>query len=242
VGSKPIFYFLSPRRILTTPIELIKIQQQKQQQLLSAHQVALIPPARTVGLQIFRAGGVNLLYRGLTPTILRDVVGYGLYFLGVRSLPLPLFTQLTAPHTERKTQYEGTLRFFAPPARPDEVTATPLARPWAPLLLAGGVAGILGWIVTFPFDVLKTRMQAVDIPGTGTGTSAGSRASSSTSSAISQRPFPPPGTWRTARTMYAEPDGGPRIFWRGLMPTIIRAVPVNMAVFGTFEAVVWAFS
>ena len=82
MGSKPIFL----RRILTTPIELIKIQQQKQQQLLSAHQVALIPPARTVGLQIFRAGGVNLLYRGLTPTILRDVVGYGLYFLGVRSL------------------------------------------------------------------------------------------------------------------------------------------------------------
>ena len=170
---------------------------------------------------------------------IRSILSRGAFPLSLSSL------SSLRPHTERKTQYEGTLRFFAPPAPPDEATATPPARPWAPLLLAGGVAGILGWIVTFPFDVLKTRMQAVDIPGTstgtGTGTGAGSRASN-TSSAISQRPFPPPGTWRTARTMYAEPDGGPRIFWRGLMPTIIRAVPVNMAVFGTFEAVVWAFS
>ena len=170
---------------------------------------------------------MRLLYRGLTPTILRDVGGYGLYFFGVGfpHLSRPT-TELTAP----QTQYEGTLRLFAPPARPDEATATPPARPWAPLLLAGGVAGILGWIVTFPFDVLKTRMQAEDIPGTGTA----SRASGAGSA--------PPGTWRTARTMYAEPDGGSRIFWRGLTPTIMRAVPVNMAVFGTFEAVVWAFS
>ncbi|KAI0249666.1 mitochondrial carrier domain-containing protein [Lactifluus subvellereus] len=207
--------------ILTTPIELIKIQQQKQQQHLPAHEVARIPPARTVGLQIFRAGGTRLLYRGLTPTILRDVGGYGLYFFG----------------------YEGTLRLFAPPpAPPDEATATPPApapaHRWAPLLLAGGVAGILGWIVTFPFDVLKTRMQAEDIPGTGTGTSTGSAAPHP----HPHRPPFPLGTWRTARTMYAEPDGGSRIFWRGLTPTIIRAVPVNMAVFGTFEAVVWAFS
>ncbi|KAH9986682.1 hypothetical protein BJV74DRAFT_844342 [Russula compacta] len=51
--------------------------------------------------------------------------------------------------------------------------------------------------------------------------------------------------WRAAKDLYAEPGGGGggwRVFWRGLVPTIVRAVPVNMAVFGTFEAVVWAFS
>lgn len=50
--------------------------------------------------------------------------------------------------------------------------------------------------------------------------------------------------WRAAKELYTEPGGGGgwRVFWRGLVPTIVRAVPVNMAVFGTFETVVWAFS
>ena len=93
-------------------------------------------------------------------------------------------------------------------------------RPWAPLV-AGAAAGVFGWIATFPFDVLKTRLQVG--ASTGTGADVG------------------PGTsWRTARKMYDESGG--RVFWRGLVPTLVRAIPVNMAVFGTFEGVVWAFS
>ena len=81
---------------------------------------------------------------------------------------------------------------------------------------------MLGWVATFPFDVLKTRMQAAcRLPPLVIDSNSNS-------------------TWSTARTMYAE--SGPRVFWRGLAPTLVRAVPVNMAVFGTFEGVVWAFS
>ena len=129
------------------------------------------------------------------------------------------------------SQYEGTLRLFAPAHRthhPDSVdpvlddrVGDPLPRPWVPLV-AGAAAGVLGWIATFPFDVLKTRLQAgtntrADAADVGLGTS-----------------------WRTARRMYDESGG--RVFWRGLVPTLVRAIPVNMAVFGTFEGVVWAFS
>jgi len=245
-------------RLLTTPIELIKIQQQKQQQQLAlTHDVTALRvrrsssssssdghtlPARAVAQRIYRAGGIRGLYRGLSATILRDVPGYGLYFFGVR-LVVPFFSSpfpviLTSHHTPQK--YEGTLRLFAPsnpshhadPALVLEEVADTLSRanlrPWAPLLLAGGAAGIIGWLGTFPFDVIKTRMQAYDI-STSTGSSAGE------------------GTlWRAARELYAEGGGGGgarmRVFWRGFVPTIVRAVPVNMAVFGTFEGVVWAFS
>ncbi|KAH9958833.1 mitochondrial carrier domain-containing protein [Russula dissimulans] len=205
--------------LLTTPIELIKIQQQKQQQHLSTPKTGRIPTARAVALHIYRTAGVRGLYRGFGATMLRDVGGFGLYFSG----------------------YEGTLRLFAPaptPARPaqhadpvlDEVADT-LSRPlgWAPLLLAGGAAGIIGWLGTFPFDVLKTRMQAqAQTPDVDARHRAAARAGTSSSS------------WRAARELYAE--AGARGFWRGLAPTIVRAVPVNMAVFGTFESVVWAFS
>lgn len=126
-------------------------------------------------------------------------------------------------------QYEATLRLFAPrPTCADpllgqvEETLALAHRSWAALLLAGGVAGVLGWVVTFPFDVLKTRIQA-HLPAQAQVGAAGSST-----------------TWSTARTMYAE--SGSRVFWRGLAPTLVRAVPVNMAVFGTFEGVVWAFS
>jgi len=117
----------------------------------------------------------------------------------------------------------------------DEVADT-LSRPsgWAPLLLAGGAAGILGWLGTFPFDVLKTRMQAqIQTQDVDAQHQRAARAGTSSSSSSSS-------LWRVARELYAE--AGARGFWRGLAPTIVRAVPVNMAVFGTFEGVVWAFS
>ncbi|KAI9440879.1 carnitine/acyl carnitine carrier [Lactarius indigo] len=199
--------------LLTTPIELIKTQQQKQQQRLSADGQARVASARTVAAHIFRAGGVPALYRGLSATILRDVGGFGMYFYG----------------------YEATLRLFAPiPRTPRahddpllaEVEETLAHRSWVGLLLAGGAAGVLGWVATFPFDVLKTRMQAHLPLRDATATTTSAHVDSS--------------TWGTARAMYAE--SGSRVFWRGLAPTLVRAVPVNMAVFGTFEGIVWAFS
>ena len=89
---------------------------------------------------------------------------------------------------------------------------------------------MIGWIATFPFDVLKTRLQAGGgtITGIGTGTDTG------------RLPVGVGSSWRTAHKMYAESGG--RVFWRGLVPTLVRAVPVNMAVFGTFEGVIRAFS
>ena len=82
-------------RLLTTPIELVKIQQQKQQQQRTPGHDVTGPrrrssseghtlPARAVALQVYRAGGIRGLYHGLSATILRDVGGYGLYFFGVR--------------------------------------------------------------------------------------------------------------------------------------------------------------
>ena len=145
------------------------------------------------------------------------------------------------PHAKTTSkQYEGTLRLFAEPTPvtvpvvhhpPDSIvndtdtdilSHRPRPRLWAPLV-AGAVAGIMGWIATFPSDVLKTRLQAGTITGADTDMDTGLGSS-----------------WRTARKMYAE--SGIRVFWRGLVPTLVRAVPVNMAVFGTFEGVIWAFS
>lgn len=56
-------------------------------------------------------------------------------------------------------QYEGALRFFkAPPGESGDGGSLS----WPALLAAGAFAGINGWLATFAFDVVKTRVQSVD--------------------------------------------------------------------------------
>ncbi|TEB31327.1 mitochondrial carrier [Coprinellus micaceus] len=226
--------------LITTPTELIKIRQQS----------LLVPTtARQVAWQIFREQGVRGLYRGVGATALRDV-GYGAYFFA----------------------YEATCRWFLASGGGLKGTVAggedPAVRMleeagslgWGALMVAGGVAGVAGWVFTFPMDVVKTRIQAsqpiyaastphappkfVDAPGMTTTTATTSR-----SPLLARVRFfssgpkdlnPYRSTWSTIVHSYR--TEGPRVFFRGLSPTLIRAIPVNMVTFATFEAVVKALS
>lgn len=151
-------------------------------------------------------------------------------------------------------QYEATCRYFSRPAPPpahhrsssdlmETLDSDFHTVPWPALLLAGGLAGVAGWFSTFPLDFIKTRVQETTAgtknapPKTGFGSTADIVVSS----------------WKRE---------GPRVFWRGLSPTLIRyvpfdvcsvglltrtcvgfrAIPVNMVTFGAFEAVIHALS
>ncbi|KAL1938184.1 hypothetical protein VTO73DRAFT_11828 [Trametes versicolor] len=177
--------------LITTPAELIKIHQQSL--VRTAHSPAALRD-RDVVLHIWRHHGLRGFYRGIGATALRDV-GYGAYFAA----------------------YEATLRYWPRPhsASADAGGSKLENHSLAALLTAGGTAGVAGWIVTFPFDVVKTRMQT-------TATSA---------------PNNPYRTmWSTIVASYRAEGLG--VFFRGLAPTLIRAIPVNMVTFTTYEAVV----
>ncbi|KZT56821.1 mitochondrial carrier [Calocera cornea HHB12733] len=121
----------------------------------------------------------------------------------------------------RKRGFTGLYRGFSATALRDSgggpyfLTYEALHRlnPHSPLtpLYAGGAAGVVGWLSTFPFDVIKTRMQSVD------------RAS-----AANYRT-----TWSTIRTCWREE--GWRVFWTGVRPAMLECLPYNMATFGAFE-------
>jgi hypothetical protein len=83
------------------------------------------------------------------------------------SCPL-LFGPTPAPETHAKPRVTKARCLFVPvyPVyhHPDLVLVKVVSdtlsdRPWAPFL-AGAAAGIIGWMAPFPFDVLKTRLQA----------------------------------------------------------------------------------
>ncbi|RPD57283.1 mitochondrial carrier [Lentinus tigrinus ALCF2SS1-7] len=188
-------------RLITTPAELIKIHQQS---LVRTSTSGSSPPLRDrdVILHLWRTLGLRGFFRGITATALRDT-GYGAYFAA----------------------YEATLRYWPRPHAPPthdrdgspakQVESTLATLSWPAMLVAGGMAGIAGWVVTFPFDVVKTRVQSTPpgVPGNPYRT-----------------------TWSTIVASYRAEGLG--VFFRGLAPTLIRAIPVNMVTFTTFEAVV----
>lgn len=131
--------------------------------------------AYAVTRRILREYGVRGLYRGITSTALRDI-GYGTYF----------------------GAYEATVRYW-PRTETQQANGT---TPWVATLTAGGLAGVAGWVATFPFDVIKTRVQ----------------------STFSKSPANPyRNTWSTTVSSYRA-EGFP-VFFRGLAPTLIRSVP-----------------
>lgn len=164
-------------RLITSPAELIKTQQQLMQAAASSAGVLSSSSdlsAYAVTRRILRDYGVRGLFRGITSTALRDI-GYGTYF----------------------GAYEATVRYW-PRTPTQKATGT---TPWLATLVAGGLAGIAGWVVTFPFDVVKTRVQ----------------------STFSKSPANPyRNTWSTTVASYRAE--GVQGFFRGLAPTLIRSV------------------
>ncbi|KIJ55096.1 hypothetical protein M422DRAFT_151609, partial [Sphaerobolus stellatus SS14] len=175
---------------VTCPTELIKIRQQA---LITSQ-----PTAREVAAKLIRSQGLRGLYQGVTITALRDT-GYGAYF----------------------ATYEGLCRLLRPSRDPEHSHSSLAAEAdsalqelsWPRLMFAGGVAGIMGWVSTFPLDLVKTRIQ-------GNERSPGN---------------PYNRIWSTI--IHSFRRDGIDVFWVGLAPTLIRAIPVNMATFAAFEFV-----
>lgn len=84
---------------------------------------------------------------------------------------------------------------------------------WAVILLAGGVSGMCGWAVGTPMDVIKARLQVDGV-----------------------------NTQRYRGFIHCITDSvkteGVTVLFKGLSVNCIRAFPVNMTVFATYELVV----
>lgn len=127
-----------------------------------------------------------------------------------------------------------------------EVSKT-LALSPVPFLLAGGVAGVAGWAFTFPFDVIKTRIQSSRDGALPPAPHPPRNHHNSSVPVSASQPPPFPADDRPYRNTlstiaHSYRTEGSRVFVRGLAPTLIRAVPVNMVTFATFESIVHAFS
>ncbi|KAF7266453.1 hypothetical protein GWI33_020220 [Rhynchophorus ferrugineus] len=118
--------------VAITPTELIKCK------LQAMHETSQNAKGRLVHVgplnltqDIFKKEGVPGLFRGLVPTLAREMPGYFFFFGG----------------------YEGTRELLRKPAQKKEDIGL------LKTMVAGAIGGGIFWTTTFPFDVAKSRIQ-----------------------------------------------------------------------------------
>ncbi|XP_036386555.1 mitochondrial carnitine/acylcarnitine carrier protein [Megalops cyprinoides] len=131
-------------------------------------------------VKLYKAQGLRSVYKGTVLTLIRDVPSNGVYFL----------------------TYEYLKNSLTPEGQSVKELSTPR------ILLAGGMAGILNWVVALPPDVLKSNFQT-----------AGE------------------GRYRGVLDVLRElvQEEGVRVLYKGFNAVMLRAFPANAACFLGFE-------
>ncbi|ROV93501.1 hypothetical protein VSDG_06830 [Cytospora chrysosperma] len=170
--------------VLSCPIEHVRIRLQTQPHGAGRLYAGPVDCVR----KLVRAEGGGLargVYRGSAVTVLREAQAYGVWFLA--------FEWLMNSDVARNG------------VRRDDISPLKVA-------FYGGLAGEALWLASYPFDVVKSKMQTDGFGKDG------------------QR-------YKTMRDCFAQTwrAEGMRGFWKGLGPTLLRAMPVSAGTFAVVE-------
>lgn len=174
--------------IISGPIEHVRIRLQTQ-----PHGAARLysGPVDCIKKLSAHEGVLRGLYRGEAVTILREAQAYGVWFLTFEYL---MNADAARNKILRKEIPSWKIAFY------------------------GGLAGEALWLASYPFDVVKSKMQS---DGFGE-----SQKFKGMNDCFRQ-------TWRAE---------GMRGFWKGIGPTLLRAMPVSAGTFAVVEMTMRAIS
>lgn len=168
--------------VLSSPIEHIRIRLQSQ-----PHGAGRLysGPLDCVRKLVAHQGVLGGLYRGTSVTLLREATAYGAWF----------------------TAFEWMVNVDARRTGVDRKDI-----PGYKIAFYGGLAGEALWLASYPFDVVKSKMQT---DGFGAGNQK----------------------YATMRACFAATfrESGLRGFWKGIGPTLLRAMPVSAGTFAVVE-------
>ncbi|KAF8458226.1 mitochondrial carrier domain-containing protein [Kalaharituber pfeilii] len=170
--------------VLSSPIEHVRIRLQTQPH--GAHRL-YDGPASCIRTLLRTSGLFHGLYAGSVVTLLREAQAYGVWFLTFEYL---MSRELRRPNVRR-----------------EDIPSWKVA-------LYGGLAGEALWLASYPFDVVKSRMQTDEVDRSN-------RKYKNMRDAFKK-------TWA---------EQGARGFWKGIGPTMVRAMPVSAGTFFVVEMV-----
>ncbi|CAG8443186.1 13981_t:CDS:2 [Dentiscutata heterogama] len=198
--------------LVSTPTELVKCKAQ------AAKQKGLMISSTTwnVFKDVIQTRGVKGLYQGGLITIIRDAPGYGVYFWAYEVLKRSL-----------------------------NVTSDSFDRSNGPkLLFSGGIAGVLSWASIYPLayhsDVIKSRIQTQQQPISKSTIMNKTMTSfvnyNQPLTKIQQSSASYSGIIDCAVRSYRKE--GISVFFKGITPTLVRALPVNAVTFYVYEIMI----
>lgn len=185
---------------LMSPVELLKVTQQCRNQ-------TVVRAGQTLLQQVMPS---SIVWRGLGATLLRDGIPHGVWFVSYEWCKIELEKMMVHP-LERQPDGLGGDSTITTITTTTTSTVSSVFIP----LVSGAVAATVAWVVGYPADLIKTRIQ---------------HASSSTTH--------PAGIVETAQQLIAEANG--RVLaglYRGLGLKLVRAVPASMIGFSVYEMV-----
>ena len=148
---------------------------------------------------IIQEHGIKALNRGMGATLYREVPSFGMYFVSYDIVKV--YIEKTLQQMNKNNSINSNIA-----ANNNEHAHAYIAS-----ALAGGISGVLAWLVTYPFDVIKTHIQTSPLK------------------------LPSKGTWAVGRELVQ--NHGWKYMFRGLGVCLFTAVPVNAVIFPTYEYV-----
>lgn len=194
---------------LVTPLELVRTRLQASSAGSSSFSSILASLRADM-----RSQGPRVLWRGLSPTLWRDVPFSAIYFAG----------------------YEGMKRSLTGGGL-GEGNASGGAEEFGIAFLSGAVSGSVAAVLTQPFDLIKTRLQAPSPPASSSSSPSSSRSSPSRPG----RPSPASSASTSTRLLSVVAqivrDEGAAGLFRGLSPRVAKVAPACGVMIASFEVV-----
>jgi len=188
---------------LVSPVEWIKVHQQTAglEAKPTAARSAFTSTSTSSLVKTFIRHKSSLWNRGLTATLLRDGIPHGVWFASYEYCKVELL-QLGNHHGDETS----SVSYY-------ESVAVPL--------VSGAFAATTAWAVGYPFDIIKTRIQATTVLV----------ASSEGGGSV-------PGVLETAKQLVVEANGNiVRGLYRGFGLKLVRSIPASMIGFLAYEVV-----
>jgi len=209
-------FALCPTELIKVRLQAADLQRSKSLSVGGKHQPPTIAAAGT--LQVVASvwkteGGLRGMYRGLGSTVAREMPGYYVFFLAYEASRTYLNKwlqnrqSLVSTHIGIEGTGIGGGGHYASGNYEEPAWVT---------MTAGAAAGTCLWLVVYPVDAIKSRIQATggSIPENSSICSNGS-------------------FFKTCMKLIR--NEGPMALYRGLAPTLLRTVPASAVMFWTVE-------